>query len=57
MTSNIDKIYDFVFKGILTEEALDRAGRISRSLSDIEDVEIAKSVSLELLDDDLIEKV
>ena len=54
MTSNTDKVYDFVFRGLLTEEALDKAGRQSKNLSDIEDIEIAKSLSIDLLDEDAI---
>jgi hypothetical protein len=49
-----DRIYDFVFKGLLTEEALDRAGRHSRNLYKLADMEIAKALSIDLLDDDLI---
>lgn len=52
MTS--DRLYDFVFKGLLTEEALDRAGRRSKNLSQLADIEIAKALSIDLLDDDLI---
>lgn len=49
-----DRIYDFVFKGLLTEEALDRAGRRSRNFDKLADTEIAKALSIDLLDDDLI---
>lgn len=49
-----DRIYDFVFKGLLTEEALDRAGRRSKNFSRLADVEIAKALSIDLLDDDLM---
>ena len=49
-----DRIYDFVFKGLLTEEALDRAGRISKNYNNLGDTEIAKALSIDLLDDDLI---
>jgi energy-converting hydrogenase A subunit M len=52
MTS--DRLYDFVFKGLLTEEALDRAGRRSKNLSQLADIEIAEALSIDLLDDDLI---
>lgn len=54
MSSNTDRVYDFVFKGLLTEEALDRAGRLNRNLSNIEDTEIAKSLSIDLLDVDAV---
>jgi hypothetical protein len=49
-----DRIYDFVFKGLLTEEALDRAGRRSKNFNNLADMEIAKALSIDLLDDDLI---
>lgn len=55
MTTQKDKIYDFVFRGFLTEEALDRAGRTSQKLSELADVEIAKALSIDLLDDEFVE--
>ena len=54
MTNTPDRVYDFVFKGLLTEEALDRAGRQSRNLGELADVEIAKTLSIDLLDDELV---
>ncbi len=54
MTSNADQVYDFVFKGLLTEEALDRAGRKSSKLLGLADDEIAESLSIDLLDDELV---
>lgn len=52
-----DQLYSFAFRGLLTEEALDRAGRKSKILQSaaIEQA-VAKSVALEILDDDLVEK-
>jgi hypothetical protein len=49
-----DQLYSFVFRALLTEEALDRAGRKSKMLQSaaIEQA-VAKSVALEILDDDL----
>src|ERR1700732_5621740 len=44
--------YDFVLRGLLTEEALDKAGRRSPNLSGIDDIEIAQMLSLELLDEE-----
>jgi hypothetical protein len=49
-----DRIYDFVFKGLLTEEALDRAGRRPKNFNNLADTEIAQALSIDLLDDDLI---
>jgi|ERR1039458_7183566 hypothetical protein len=45
-------LYDFVLRGLLTEEALDQAGRISRNCSGIDDIEIAEALSLNLLDEE-----
>jgi hypothetical protein len=45
-------LYDFVLRGLLTEEALDRAGRTSPNFSGIDDLEIAQIVSLNLLDEE-----
>ena len=44
--------YDFVLRGLLTEEALDRAGRTSTNFSGIDDLEIAGALSLDLLDEE-----
>lgn len=54
MNPKTDNLYAFVFKGLLTEEALDRAVRQNKNLSNLEDVEIAKSLSINLLDEDAI---
>ena len=53
MTDSPSVLYDFVFRGLLTEESLDQAGRKPRSVSDFGDEAIAASVSLDLLDEDL----
>ena len=47
--------YDFVFRGLLTEEALDRAGRQTRATADLANIEIARALSIELMDDELVE--
>lgn len=50
-----DQLYAFAFRGILTEEALDRVGRQTKlSQSTTLDLATAKSVALDLLDDDLV---
>jgi hypothetical protein len=50
-----DQLYAFAFRGILTEEALDRVGRQTRlSQSTTLDLATAKSVALELLDDGVL---
>lgn len=53
MTSAADT-YQFVFRGLLTEEALDRAGRVVRDVSGTLDREFAEKLSLELLDAELV---
>lgn len=54
MKTSSKSLYDFVFKGLLTEEALDRAGRSKQAVEGYFDTEIATSLSIELLDDDLV---
>jgi hypothetical protein len=44
-------LYDFVLRGLLTEETLDRAGRTPKNFAGIEDQEIALALSIELLDE------
>ena len=55
MTSNASRLYDFVFRGQLSEEALDRAGRVNRKLKDFASAETARLLSLDLLDDHHVE--
>jgi hypothetical protein len=47
-----DGVYEFVFRGLLTEEALDRAGRRHRDVSGLLDAEVADKLSLHLLDEE-----
>jgi hypothetical protein len=50
-----DQLYSFAFRGLLTEEALDRAGRKpSMPQSASIDQSVAKSVALDILDEDLV---
>lgn len=49
------RIYDFVFRGLLTEEALDRAGRPNRSIPSGIDPSLAKRLSLDVLDERAVE--
>lgn len=46
--------YDFVYRAMLTEEALDAAGRVRTPGGDLEVVEVAEALSFELFDDDLL---
>ncbi len=48
-------VYDFAFRGLLAEEALDRAGRRSKNMDGLADVELAKALSLDQLDTELVE--
>jgi hypothetical protein len=45
------QVYEFAFRGLLAEEALDRAGRGSRVQSDMFDVDVAAQLSLDVLDE------
>lgn len=51
MTSAESRLYEFVFRGNLAEEALDSAGRKNRRLAEFEASETARLLSLDLLDD------
>lgn len=52
---NSSDVYEFVFRGILTDESLDRTGRKARHLSGHLDSEIAAALSLDLLDAEYVE--
>ena len=52
MKHNASVIYDFVLRGLLTEDALDAAGRTCRAALDMHEAEVASTLSLDLLDDD-----
>jgi hypothetical protein len=54
MTSKSGGVYEFVYRGQLTEQALDLAGRVNPRLSQFESEEIAKVLSIDLLDDQLV---
>lgn len=50
-----DQLYSFAFRGLLTEEALDRSGRLLRvGQSGAIDQRLARSVALDLLDEDYV---
>ena len=53
MTS-LGEAYEFVFRGLLTDQALDEAGRRVRDVSVVLDQEYAAKPSLELLDEELV---
>lgn len=56
MTSEASRAYDFVYRGQLTEEALDRAGRVSARKSDYDHQEIARLLSIDALDEKHVEE-
>jgi len=50
----MDNLYSFVYRGILTDESLDKAGRKRRLLVGAEELErLAGSLSLEMLDQEM----
>mgnify|MGYP006194174053 CR=1 FL=1 len=51
MTTPESRLYEFVFRGNLAEEALDAAGRRNRRLAEFESADLARVLSLDLLDD------
>lgn len=48
-------LYAFVFRGLLAEEALDRAGRSNGPTPGVASAEVAAALNLELLDSDLLQ--
>jgi hypothetical protein len=48
--SDVGKLYEFVARGLLTEQALDRAGRRGRTAGLLPQTELADALSLDLLD-------
>ena len=52
MSNNINEIYNFVFKGLLTEESLDKAGRRISKTNDLYEKDIYKSLSIDSLDNE-----
>ena len=51
----MDDIYQFVFRGVLAEEALDRAGRKTKRSALIDESEVAETLSILSLDEALVE--
>jgi hypothetical protein len=54
MSVTLSKVYEFVYRGHLAEEALDREGRQNRRLVNFADEDIARALSLDVLDDLLV---
>ena len=55
MSGEDRRLYDFVFRGHLAEQALDSAGRKNRRLIEFSNEEIAKVLAIDSLDDQLVE--
>lgn len=52
---NINALYPFIYKGLLTEESLDKAGRtVKHSYDETEALLIVEKLSYEMLDDETI---
>lgn len=45
------RLYNFAFRGLLAEEALDRQGRRNRRLMNMADEDLAKKLALDVMDD------
>lgn len=52
MSAQHEQIYDFVYRAMLTEEALDAAGRAQRI--NLDETKVADALSFDLFDDDLL---
>jgi hypothetical protein len=51
-----DDVYSFVFKGLLTEEAVDRTGLLAKREDDFDNKRIAELVGIASLDDELVDR-
>uniref|UniRef100_UPI00398A1103 hypothetical protein n=1 Tax=Mycetocola sp. TaxID=1871042 RepID=UPI00398A1103 len=49
-----DRLYNFVYRALLTEEALDTAGRPRRLAASATEMDISAALSLELFDPDML---
>ena len=54
MSAEQEQVYDFVYRAMLTEEALDAAGRIRHH--NLDESDVAEALSFELFDDDLLQQ-
>lgn len=53
--SDLGTVYEFAFRGLLAEEALDLNGRTTKHLAGITDSAIAEKLSIDLLDAPMVE--
>lgn len=51
---DLNRVYEFAFKGMLTEEALDGVGRKTRKSVGLSDEQIANTLSIHLMDEDIV---
>ncbi|MGC1499354.1 MAG: hypothetical protein WA800_05100, partial [Terriglobales bacterium] len=54
MTKEIGRVYDFVFRGMLAEEYLDKSGRVSSLAFDGLDQEISGRLALDVIDESFV---
>lgn len=54
MRDDVSEAYNFVYRGMLTEEALDAAGRISPHANELDDAEVAELLSIHVLNEDFV---
>lgn len=52
--SEASRLYEFAFRGLLAEEALDSAGRQHRNLIGVDDIDLGERVALDALDEGLV---
>lgn len=52
--TNVNELYSFVWRGLLSEEALDRTGRKARASLELSDEEIVHTLSIHSLPPDLV---
>ena len=54
MSEPVGRLYDFTFRGLLAEQALDRNGRRNGNHGEMLDAEIARALSIDSLDGELV---
>lgn len=54
MSARQEQVYDFVYRAMLTEEALDAAGRVRHH--NLDKTDVAEALSFDLFDDDLLQQ-
>jgi len=55
LDNTLNELYPFVYKGLLTEESLDKAGRVTKhSLRDTESLLVVNKLSYNMLDEEAV---